>query len=72
MKLKVASIITSQEFVSAFESINDENCDNNCNTSSMSYINNSLQNMNSFNDNFSLLHINSRSINKNVDSVENF
>ena len=36
----------------------------------MSNINNSLQNINSANNNFSLLHINSRSINKNVDSVE--
>ena len=38
----------------------------------MSNINNSLQNMNSANNNFSLLHINSRSINNNFDSVEIF
>ena len=71
-EIKSCKYYTSQEFVSAFESIDDENCDNNCNTSNMSNVNNSFQNMNSANDNFSLLHINSRSIKKNIDTVEIF
>ena len=43
---------TSQEFVSAYESIDDKNHSNN--------------------NNFSMLHINSRSISKNFESVETF
>ena len=65
-EIKSCKYYTSHEFLSAFELM----CDSNCNPSKMSNINNSFQDKTS--NSFSLLHINSRSINKNFDSVENF
>ena len=65
-EIKSCKYYTSHEFLSAFELM----CDSNCNQSKMSNINNSFQDKTS--NSFSLLHINSRSINKNFDSVENF
>ena len=62
-QIKNCKYYTSQEFVSAFVPTNNHN---------QSKSNSSLHTANSTNNNLSLLHINSRSICKNFESVENF